>query len=193
MTTITEQRTELADTLDGLSPAQWDAPTLCEGWRVREVAAHMTMPFRYKPGRIMLEMLKSGGSFTRMSDRRAKADAARLSAQDLAGTIRENLAHPWRPPGGGLEAALSHDVIHSLDFVVPLGLPWRIPADRLLIVLHGLSPKRAKYFGVDLTGVRLSATDADWTYGSGKEVTGTLQDLVLYVCGRKTPTIRMLG
>ena len=28
-------------------PAVWDAPSLCEGWRTREVVAHMTMPARY--------------------------------------------------------------------------------------------------------------------------------------------------
>lgn len=187
MTTITEQRLELADTLDSLSTAQWDTPTLCTGWRVREVIAHVTMPYRYKPGKFMLEMLKSGGNFNRMSDRVAKHDTTRLSANELAQTIRANVAHPWCPPGGGLEGALSHDVIHSLDIIVPLGLPWKIPTDRLQIVLNGLSPKRARYFGVDLDDVKLKATDADWTYGSGKEVTGTLQDLVLYVCGRKLP------
>ncbi|HSU37768.1 MAG TPA: maleylpyruvate isomerase N-terminal domain-containing protein, partial [Propionibacteriaceae bacterium] len=39
--TISAERTEL----DGLSTAQWDALLLCEGWRVREVMAHITMAF----------------------------------------------------------------------------------------------------------------------------------------------------
>ena len=59
-------------------------------------------------------------------------------------------------------------------------------ADRLLIVLNGLSPERVRYFGVDINGIQLKATDADWTHGAGKQVAGTVQDLVLYVCGRKT-------
>ncbi|GAB3908621.1 maleylpyruvate isomerase family mycothiol-dependent enzyme [Kibdelosporangium lantanae] len=185
METIAEQRRELADTLDTLTPEQWDAPTLCDGWRVREVVAHLTMPYRYSPARFAAEMVKSGGNFNRMSDRRAKADARAIPAAELAAILRANADFDWRPPGGGLEGALSHDVIHSLDIIVPLGLPWRIPADRLMVVLNGLSPKRARYFGVDLTGVQLRATDSDWTYGSGEPVAGTLSELVLYVCGRK--------
>ena len=47
-TAIAAERTELAAMLDDLSPAQWDAPSLCAGWRVREVAAHMSMGFRYR-------------------------------------------------------------------------------------------------------------------------------------------------
>ena len=37
----------LAELLDGLPDAGWDTPSLCEGWRVREVVAHLTMPVRY--------------------------------------------------------------------------------------------------------------------------------------------------
>ena len=35
------ERTELADLLDTLTPEQWDAPSLCTGWRVRDVTAHL--------------------------------------------------------------------------------------------------------------------------------------------------------
>jgi uncharacterized protein (TIGR03083 family) len=57
--------------LDSLEPAQWDAPTLCAGWRVREVAAHMSMGFRYSLPRMVLELIKARGDINRMADRRA--------------------------------------------------------------------------------------------------------------------------
>ena len=60
---IAEERRELAAMLAGLPAARWDAPTLCAGWRVREVVAHMTMPFRYSLPRFMLELAKARGNF----------------------------------------------------------------------------------------------------------------------------------
>ncbi|GAA1865548.1 hypothetical protein GCM10009836_52420 [Pseudonocardia ailaonensis] len=35
------ERGDLAELLATLEPEQWDAPTLCDEWRVREVVAHM--------------------------------------------------------------------------------------------------------------------------------------------------------
>ena len=61
---IAAERTELADVLDGLTPEQWDEPSLCAGWRVREVVAHITMAFRYSLPRVMIGMLRARGSST---------------------------------------------------------------------------------------------------------------------------------
>src|SRR5687767_11621744 len=54
---IAAERTELADMLAGLSPHQWDAPSLCAGWRVREVMAHITMAFRYSMPQVIIGMI----------------------------------------------------------------------------------------------------------------------------------------
>jgi uncharacterized protein (TIGR03083 family) len=40
---ITEQRLGLARLLAGLSDTEWEQPSLCAGWRVRDVAAHVAM------------------------------------------------------------------------------------------------------------------------------------------------------
>jgi uncharacterized protein (TIGR03083 family) len=188
---IAAERGEMAAVLRGLSGDQWDAPTLCEGWRVREVVAHVTMPYRYSTPRFLFELAKSRGRFNPMSDRLARQDAAALTADELVGTLEANVNHPWKPPGGGFEGALSHDVIHGLDITVGLGLDRKVPAERLSVVLGGLSPKHLKYFGVDLTGTELRADDLDWTYGSGRPVCGSAQDLLLMVCGRTLPAGRL--
>lgn len=191
---ITAERHELAAVLTGLSAQMWDARTLCAGWRVREVVAHMTMPFRYSIPQFAVELLKARGNFDRMADRCARRDAASLSAGELAAAIRDNASHPWKPPGGGFEGALTHDVIHGLDFTVPLGINRQIPEDRLRIVLRGLATaKGLKYFGVGLDGIELRADDIDWTFGSGTPMSGTAQDLALVLCGRRLPTGRLRG
>jgi len=191
---IAATRGELAAMLGDLDTGEWDAPTLCAGWRVRDVAAHITMPFRYSGRRFMLELARSRGNFTAMSDRVARRDAAVLSAAELTRAVEDNVNHPWRPPGGGFAGALSHDVIHGLDIAVPLGLMWHLPEDRLRHVLpESLTQRSVKFFGVDLDGIELQASDMAWTLGSGSPLTGTAQDLLLAICGRKLPQGRLKG
>ena len=191
---IAAERTELAEMLAGLPAPRWDQPTLCARWRVREVVAHITMPFRYSRRKFVLELAKSRGKFNEMADRCARRDAAGMSPGELAEALRSNANHPWQPPGGGQIGALTHDVIHGLDITEALGLGQRVPEDRLGVVLPNLvTPKALGFFGVDLAGVELRATDTGWTFGSGRPVTGTAQDLALFLCGRKLPPGRLEG
>src|ERR1700722_18132118 len=132
---IAAQRAELAAVLGTLPASGWDQPTLCAGWGVREAVAHITMPFRYSGPRFIRELARSRGRFGEMADRVARRDAARMSPAELTEAVRANAGHPWRPPGGGFEGALAHDVIHGLDITVPLGLPFAVPEDRLRRVL----------------------------------------------------------
>jgi uncharacterized protein (TIGR03083 family) len=191
---IAAQRGELAAMLLALRDSDWDTPTLCDGWRVREAVAHVTMPFRYSGRRFALELAKSRGRFNEMADRLARRDADRMSAAELAEAVASNTGHPWRPPGGGFGGALAHDVIHGLDIMVPLGLGRPIPAERLRRVLPASTADRSvKFFGTDLAGVEFRATDLDWTLGAGTPLTGTAADLLLAVCGRKLPAGRLEG
>lgn len=191
---IAAERRELADVLAGLPAPAWDEPTLCAGWRVREVVAHMTMPFRYSMERFGQEMTESGGDFTAMSDRVAKRDAGAMSPAELTAALQDNAEHLWQPPGGAPEAPLTHDVIHGLDFTVPLGVSRRVPDDRLLLVLDAVtSPMALGHFGVDLTGVRLVADDLDWSFGAGERLCGAARDLLLLIAGRRLPDSALRG
>jgi uncharacterized protein (TIGR03083 family) len=191
---IAAQRGELAAVLDALPASGWDEPTLCAGWRVREVVAHVTMPFRYSGRRFVVELARSRGKFNEMADRVALRDAARMSPAELAGAVRSNTGHPWRPPGGGFEGALAHDVIHGLDITVPLGLAVAIPEERLRRVLPAsAADKTVTFFGADLAGIEFRARDMDWTVGAGTPLTGAAADLLLAMCGRKLPAGRLDG
>ena len=191
---IAAQRGELAAVLDALPSSGWDQATLCAGWRVREVVAHVTMPFRYSGPRFVGELARSRGRFNEMADRVARRDAARMSPAELAEAVRSNIGHPWRPPGGGFEGALAHDVIHGLDITVPLGLALTVPEERLRRVLPASADdKSVMFFGTDLAGIQFRACDLDWTLGAGTPLTGTAADLLLAVCGRKLPAGRLSG
>lgn len=171
----------------------WDSPSLCAGWRVREVVAHLTMPGRYSSARFLRELVRSGGRFDRMSDRCARRDAA-LDPRELVSALTSQPLMDWTPPGGGFEGALTHAVIHGLDITVPNGIPRRVPAERLTVVLEALTQTRSlKHFGLRLDGIGLRATDLDWSFGSGAVVQGAGQDLALALCGRAVGHERLTG
>ena len=190
---VVAERGEQADLLAALRPEQWDAPTLCDGWRVREVIAHTTMPFRTSRGQFLVDMAKARGNFDRMADRCARRDAANLPPEQLLASLRDNVTHPWKPPGGGVHGALSHDVIHGLGITVGLGLNRQVPPERVAMVLAGMRPKNIAFFGTDLAGIALQATDLDWSHGTGTPVRGLAQDLLLVLCGRRLPPGRLEG
>jgi uncharacterized protein (TIGR03083 family) len=187
-----ERRSQVA-MYSSLSAEDWDSPSLCAGWRVREVLAHVTMPFRYSLPRVAWEVAKARGSFDRMADRRARIDARELSTAQLWESLRDNVEHPWSPPGGGPLGALSHDVIHGLDVSTALRRDGAASVERVGMVLAGLRPRQVAFFGVDLDGVELRADDCDWSYGSGEPVHGRAQDLLLLLCGRRVPAGRLSG
>ena len=182
---IRTERERLASLFADLTPEQWGMPSLCDGWHVREVVAHMTMPFRTRPITVMTGVARAGFSFNRYADRDARSAAQAMSEAELVELLRRNIDNPWRPPGGGQAGALSHDVIHGLDVTEPLGLP-PAPADRVALVLASASPRQMKFFGVDLDGRKLAATDTDVSVGEGPAVvTMTAKEILLVATGRR--------
>jgi hypothetical protein len=98
--------------------------------------------------------------------------------------------------GEGRDPARScgHVVIHGLDITVPLGRAERAPDETIRAVLDHLTGGRTHtQFGFDLTGVRLQATDLEWSFGCGAPVRGTAADLALHICGSDLPPGRIEG
>ncbi|HEU0131547.1 MAG TPA: maleylpyruvate isomerase family mycothiol-dependent enzyme [Mycobacteriales bacterium] len=195
---MTDLQALAAATLDGLAAvlaagpeATWDAPSLCAGWLVRHVVAHVTMPARLTPETFGAELAAAGGDFGVLSDTVAARDAA-LPVADLLDQLRSPGLHAWQPPGGGAAGALSHAVIHSLDVTVALGRPAVAPPAGVTAVLDGLTASNGEWFGVDLDGVRLEATDAAWTSGSGTTLRADGGSLVALLSGRTLPDGRAL-
>lgn len=182
----------LADLLEGLPASGWDSPSLCEGWRVRQVVAHMTMPVRYDEEAFTAELRDCEFDFSRLSNRIADRDAA-LPVDILVSQLRDDDLQHWTPRGR-YEDALNHVVVHSLDITVPLGESRRSSDVAITHVLDGLTEGDAHtFFGADLTGRRLEASDLDWHYGSGQRLRGRAEDLVLCICGRRVPPDRLEG
>ena len=191
---VADEFLTLAALLGAASPDVWDVPSLCEGWRTREVVAHMTMPARYSVPQFMATLEAAGGDFTAMSDAVAAEDGA-LPPSTLLENLRSEVLHAWEPPGGGALGALTHAVIHGLDFTeAGPGIERRVPDRRIVQVLSGLiGPGVDNPFGVELNGVELRADDLAWSYGTGALVSGPAQVLALVACGRTVPPGRLRG
>jgi uncharacterized protein (TIGR03083 family) len=183
----------LADLLDAASDAQWDTASLCAGWRVREVVAHMTMAARYSEEQFMAELQRCGFDFTRLSNEIALRDAS-LAAGELIQNLRSEVMQHWAPPGGGYHGALNHVVIHGLDVTVPLGAP-RLASDQAIrVILEDLTQGEVNArFGIDIAGRHLQATDLNWSFGAGQVLRGAAADLALVICGRSVQAGRLEG
>ncbi len=187
MDLIAPERRALADALDQLTADQWRGTTMCTGWTPGHVLAHVTMPFRFSEQAFMAGLEECGGDFTRFSDGIAERDS-KLSQPELVAVLRDNADTPWSPPGGGLVGALSHDVIHGLDITGPLSLDYPIADRALTTVLDSVtSPGSETYFGVPLQGIKLTATDVDWTRGNGAPLAGRSRDLIMLLANRRVP------
>lgn len=181
---ISARRRTLANQLDDLSADQWAAPSLCDAWSVRDVVGHLVMPFTHSMPKVLLGVLKARGNWHRFSEGAARENGRRPTG-DLVALLREHADDPWAPPGGGLIGALTDLTVHSLDIARPSGIDPELADETALAVLDNLvSPKARKAFDVDLTGLLLESTDADWRHGAGRPVRGTTVDLILAVSGR---------
>lgn len=174
------------------SPAEvWDHGSMCDGWRVREVVAHMTMPARYSAEAFTEELKACDYDFHRFSNTVAVRDGG-LPSDRLLADLRSDQLHRWQPPGGGVEGALTHVVVHALDVTVPLGAPSAAPEAAIRQVLDLLTSGGAhEHFGTDIAGRRFEATDLDWSYGPsaapGEPERAPAADILLRLTGRRIP------
>ncbi|MBT2386244.1 maleylpyruvate isomerase family mycothiol-dependent enzyme, partial [Streptomyces sp. ISL-11] len=80
------ERLGLADLLDELADEEWEKPSLCAGWRVRDVAAHLALS-RTGPGVALTGLVRARGSVDRMVRDTARRYAARRPTAALAAEL----------------------------------------------------------------------------------------------------------
>ena len=176
----------LADALANQPSTVADTPSLCEGWAVKNVVAHMTMAARYDAPAFARELAAAGSDFNVLSETVARRDGNLPFARLLA-DLRSDTMAVWAPPGGGAMGALSHVVIHGLDITTAIGLPRTADDEATQIVLTAMTSGVADHFGTDPSGRLLRATDLDWQFGEGAPINASAADLVLALAGRPRP------
>jgi uncharacterized protein (TIGR03083 family) len=183
---IAVERRATADLLDSLTDVQWASASDCAGWDVRQVVAHLVMPFSLSIPRMVVKLAAKRFDFNRLADEWARNE--RRSNAELVATLRANAEHRFTPPGLGPEAPLADIVVHTQDIVRPLGIDRRVPDEAAAVILDFLvSPKATRGFlPKGLTdGLALAATDAEWRSGSGAAVAGPGVALIRALTGRR--------
>ena len=182
---VAAQYQALAGVLAPLSHQAWTTASLCEGWRVREFIAHVTMPARYDQEAFMAELRAHDFDFGKLSNDIADRDG-QLPTDRLLADLRSEQLHLWAPPEGGYLGAMSHVVIHSLDVTKPLDIEDITSNEVVRIMLDQLTKEgKHQHFGVRIEGRRLEATDLDWSWGDGELLRGASSYLLLALAGRK--------
>ena len=191
---VAEERCGLADLFDQLTPSQLARPSLCGAWTVHDIAAHLVTPLEVRTLEFLLTILASRGNFDR-TNRKMTAHRAARPIHELTAVLRSRANSRFAPPGMGPEAPLTDLLVHGLDVRRPLEISRRIPTERIRACLDFLTARpRAGFIPAGrLTGLRLEATDLDWSAGSGLAVHGTGEDLLLAVSGRPTGAQRLSG
>ncbi len=184
-----EESRDLADFLETLSAPEWDLPSLCDGWRVRDVVAHMAVGHTtsvpaYAAAVVRHRLSTDDASFT-LAVRLADAH----SPEGILSRFREGTSGP---PRGAARLVRAHELftdhlVHHQDIRRALGAPREVPAARAAAALAAL-PRLSSRVGsrARMSGLRIVATDVDVVLGRGDlEVRGTAEALVMALSGRQ--------
>ena len=193
-TAIDDQRRALVDLLEGLSGEEWRQPSLCEGWTIRQVAAHLALQnttWSAMP-RAVLDLVRHGGMngvIHAMACRHAE-----LPAEAIIGEIRDRVG-VWRPlPTVTVRETAIDYLVHGQDIAVPLGRTLPMPGGLAVIAADRVwfSP-RMFHARKKLAGYRLVADDARWAAGRGDEICGPIGALLLLLTGRPAALRQLSG
>ncbi len=189
---IYAERQALAATIGELTPAQWDAPSLCDGWTIGFAAAHVLAGAEQTQGHFLRGMAASGFRFNTFMDRDAR-HRSQLTAQQVAERLRLRTTTTNHPPAP-VAAMLGEVVVHGEDIRRPIGVERAVPAGAADECLDMYTRSSFPVGGKKrIQGLRLIASDTGWSYGAGPEVSGPALSLLLAMTGRAAGLAGLTG
>lgn len=196
---IDDQRRRTADLLEQLSEEEWRQPSLCRGWTVRDVAAHLTLQ-ELRIGDVVATVIRHPGTLGGMNrmirlSARHKADQP---VEQLIGELRATVGSRRSNVGLTNMETLIDILVHSQDIAIPLGRDLEMSTSAAAVaasrVWSQLGTGTARVFGdVGVQRFRLVATDATWCEGNGPEVRGPISAILLLLTGRLAALPRLTG
>lgn len=192
---IDAQRASLTALLDDLSDAEWRQPSLCAGWTVRDVAAHLTMQ-QLGLGDVVRLLGSWRGSVDRTIEHVARLRAAELTTGQIVAAIRGTIGSRRHNVGVTHLETLTDILVHSQDIAIPLGRRLDMPpAAAAVAAARNLSmrlppPPSSVRIAANF---RLTATDTAFAAGRGPEVRGPMAALLLVCCGRLVALPQLSG
>lgn len=190
---IDNERATLADVLDDLTPDEWEHPSLCAGWRVQDVAAHLTLAqMRLLPAAAAIA--RARGSFDGMIRDTALAQAAAVPRQEYAARLRAMAGSRRKAPFISDLEPLLDVLVHGQDMTVPLGRQRPMPVDGArAAATRAWTMGRPFQARRRLAGLRIRATDTDWAVGDGPLAEGPVASVLLVLTGRAAGAAQLAG
>ena len=181
---IHTERKSLASDLTGISPDRWEQESLCAGWTIRDVVAHMTATAKITAASFFPKLVGSGFSLSRLQSKDIVREKG-SSPSDTLGAFESVLTSEKHPPGPP-ETMLGETIVHSEDVRRALGIPHDYPTEALVAVADFYKGSNL-ILGTKtrIAGLSLRATDTTWSHGAGPEVAGPMLSLVMAMTGRK--------
>jgi uncharacterized protein (TIGR03083 family) len=191
---IKDQRLAIADLLDGLPASGWETPSLCAGWRVRDVAAHVSLvALPPTPGTLLVDLIRARGSFHRLNTN-ASLRRAQRAPEQLTADLRQHADSRRVPVVSDQRNVLFDVLVHAQDIAVPLGVDLPMPAAAAAAGATRVWSMGWPFWARRrLSGLRLTATDTEWAIGSGTDVHGPIRALLLLLTGRSRTALPMLA
>jgi uncharacterized protein (TIGR03083 family) len=183
-------RLQLADFLEAVPEEEWEAPSLCEGWRVRDVVGHVSVVPRVTLRQMLAVAPRARFDVDRVNMLVGIQEGQR-TPQELVALLRQHAAHRTGiRPVPDPRNLLFDLVVHGQDVARPLRRQLPVASS---VAQQGLDrvwamgwPFRAR---ARLGGLRLRATDTGWSVGEGPEVRGSALDLLLVATGRRASVV----
>ena len=185
-----DERRDLAAYLRTLSDADWQAPTLCTEWSVKDVVAHVVSYEELSMFGLLQRFVR--GRIVRANEVGVR-DFATYSPAQLMDFLEAHLRPQGLTSGFGGMIGLVDGTVHHQDIRRALGHPRSIPAERLERLLPTIPGNPRLGAGKRIRGLRLRATDVAWEHGSGPEVLGTGEALLMAMTGRPAPADELDG
>lgn len=189
---IHQQRREVAALLATLSAEEWEHESLCPGWRVRDVAAHMISSAQLTLGPFLAAVVRGGFRLDRIALLDGRRRGARPVAEILADFERYDGSRVHPPLTTPLEPLID-TLVHTQDIVRPLGRRHDMPVEAA-VAAADRAVRLGRFLGrPQLGGLRLEAIDADWSHGDGDVVRAPVQELLMLCCGRSADAALVEG
>lgn len=191
---IVDERLRAADLLAGLTDEQRGQPSLCAGWTMHDIAAHLVSFLRFGQLKLYLGIVTTAADIDRVNIMLTRR-FARRSSDTLLGQLRRWSGSRITIPRSGYDPVLTDIVLHDLDIRRPLGIARQPVEERLWVAFQHLTTKPSPGFamGHRLHGLRVVAEDTGWTSGDGPEVRGGAEDLLLAIGGRAAGLAAVTG
>jgi uncharacterized protein (TIGR03083 family) len=190
---IHRERRALASLLSHLPADARQHESVCPGWTVLDVAAHIIsnpqITMRHMPGMIGRNL---GRGYNAMIFREVKRWSADQTPERVLADFERYDGSCRHVPVTTRVEPLIDVLVHTQDILRALGISHEMPLDAA-VVAADRARLHARMMGWRTGPVRLVATDTDWARGRGPTVSGPMQELLLVSTGRARVAKELTG